>query len=352
MRKGENGWEVLRHFDMVQALSRHDLFSNNVSVHPAVPNGMDPPRHTVFRQIIDTYFKPCHIQRFELTCRELAANRWANLPAGVPFDLMEQFAHPYALDAQCAFVGWPKSTQDLLKQWLLANQAATRNKDRKKLEELAAEFSALVQAQLDRRHQQDPGLIENDVTTRLIKEKVEQRPLTSEEITSILRNWTVGELGTMASSVGILAEFLAREKTIQTQLRQQPNEIPYAIDEVLRINPPLLSNRRVVTQPTSLGGYELQEGERLNLLWGEANQDPEVFPNPRTFQCGRDQSRNLLYGSGIHVCPGAPLARLELRTAVEVMLTSRLSLTSPEAEKADPPAAGWSKLWLRLEPRS
>ncbi len=100
-----------------------------------------------------------------------------------------------------------------------------------------------------------------------------------------------------------------------------------------------------------LGGHVLNKGDRLTLLWAEANRDERVFPNPCTFLAGRDHSRNLLYGAGIHVCPGAPLARLELRVAVETMLgtTTRLSLAETAGVTAKPPASGWEKLWIRLE---
>ena len=349
MKKHSNGWDVVKHRDLIRVLVRHDLFSSAVSAHPAVPNGMDPPRHTAYRRIIDHYFEPTCIGEFEATCRELAGSRWDGLRRGESLEIMEAFARPYALDTQCAFVGWPESTREPLARWLVANQQATREQNRERLDELAAEFQNLVEEQLENRR--ELGLQGSDVTTRLMKETLSGRPLTGDEITSILRNWTVGELATIASAVGILAEFLARERTLQSRLRRHPEEIPYAIEEILRIHAPLWSNRRVVARTTILGGRILKKGERLTLLWGAANQDEEVFPNPTRFESERDQSSNLLYGAGIHVCPGAPLARLELRVAVESMLqrTTEISLGESPGEQAERPATGWAKLWLKLD---
>ncbi len=348
MKKHSNGWDILRHREMVRVLTRHDLFSNAVSAHPAVPNGMDPPLHTAYRRIIDSYFEPTRIEEFEEVCRALARVRWDGLSSGESLEVMDTFARPYALDTQCAFVGWPESTRAPMARWLAANQQATREQDRERLEELAAEFQSLVEEQLEKRR--ELGLKGSDVTTRLMKETIAGRPLTNDEITSILRNWTAGELATMASAVGILAEFLARERTIQSRLRRHPEEIPYALEEILRIHAPLWSNRRVVTRTSVLGGHILKKGERLSLFWGAANQDEEVFPNPTRFETQRDQSRNLLYGGGIHVCPGASLARLELRIALEVMLSQTMEITLGDrrGEQAEPPATGWSKLWLRF----
>lgn len=350
MKKESDGWEVLGHGELLRVLSRPDLFSNVVSTHPSVPNGMDPPEHTAYRRIIDEYFELSRIEEFETSCRELAERRWTQLIGRRSIEVMELFARPYALDTQCAFVGWPEATKEPLERWLAASQKSKRERDRERLRELAAEFQAIVEEQMEIRRSRDPELHASDVTTRLMKECIDGRRFTSDEITSILRNWTVGELGTMASAVGILAGFLAREQTVQSRLRQHPEEIPYALEEILRIHAPLWSNRRVVARTTTLNGHILEKGERLTLLWGAANRDERVFPNPTRFEDRRDQSQNLLYGAGIHVCPGAPLARLELRVAVEVMLetTTELVPGEPCGEPAQPPATGWSKLWLRL----
>lgn len=342
-------WDVLGHNELLKVLTRHDLFSSVVSAHPAIPNGLDPPRHTVYRQLIDKYFQPQRVAEFEPLCRELALKRWNALAGNSPLELMSEFAHPYALDVGCAFVGWPESTQEPLKQWVRDNQAATREQNRPRLSQLAARFQDLVEEQLDERRRRDPELEGSDVTTCLLREKVEGRPLSSAEITSILRNWTVGELATMASSVGILAEFLAQKSKIQSYLRQDLSKVPYAIEEILRLHAPLWSNRRVVAKTTKLGGRVMEKGERLTLVWGAANRDWRAFPKADEYQEGRDHSPSLLYGAGIHVCPGAPLARLELRVALEVMLqgSHKLVLADPPPVPAELPATGWTSLWLR-----
>ena len=72
-----------------------------------------------------------------------------------------------------------------------------------------------------------------------------------------MRNWTVGELGTISASVGILAHYLAERPDLQQQLRQQPSLLPAAIDEILRIHAPLIANRRVATRAAEVGGREI-----------------------------------------------------------------------------------------------
>lgn len=185
------------------------------------------------------------------------------------------------------------------------------------------------------------------MTDRLRRSKVQDRLLSDEEIVSILRNWTAGEVGTIAASVGILLHFLAENDEILQQVRAAPEKLPEAIDEILRLHGPLVANRRVARCPVNIGGREIPEGARLSVLWISANRDATVFEDARQFRWGRDQSKNLLYGAGIHVCPGAPLARLELRVIMEEILrsTDRLQLSDTPV-KAAYPASGYARLML------
>jgi cytochrome P450 len=229
------------------------------------------------------------------------------------------------------------------------SQQATLVQDRKALSEIAMEFERIIDELLETRRQAG-ARPEQDITAALMHEKVWGRPLSNEEVASILRNWTAGEIGTISAAVGILLWYLAKHQELQGKLRAKDRLLPYAIDEILRINGPLLANRRVTTRPVELGGKKLSTGERLFLDWVLANRDAEVFEDPETFRFDRDPSRNLLYGAGIHVCPGAPLARLELRVFMEEFL-KYAGQVRPHESAATPavyPASGFAALPLRL----
>ncbi|TGQ51693.1 cytochrome P450, partial [Mesorhizobium sp. M1C.F.Ca.ET.212.01.1.1] len=98
-----------------------------------------------------------------------------------------------------------------------------------------------------------------------------------EEIVSILRNWTVGELGTITACVGILGHYVAENPQVQQQLRENLHLLPAGIDEILRIHAPLISNRRVTTMPVEIGGRRIAAGERITLMWASADRDEAVF---------------------------------------------------------------------------
>lgn len=131
----------------------------------------------------------------------------------------------------------------------------------------------------------------------------------------ILRNWVAGH-GTAADGLSIVLVYLARMPALQERLRCEPEQIPAAIEELLRIDGPLVANRRTTTRSVELRGRTLPTGASLSLMWIAANRDPLAFEQPDTVILERDNSRSLTWGKGIHMCLGAPMARLEIRVAL------------------------------------
>lgn len=344
------GWTLFRHADVLHALKDHETFSNAVSQHLTVPNGMDPPEHTEYRRIIEPYFSEERMKAFEPVCRELARHSINGLSRGVEVELMGSVALPYAVRIQCAFLGWPQNLHDTLIDWISRNQRATLAQDRKALSQIAAEFEAIIDDLLDSRRAANAPA-DQDITASLMHEKVWGRPLTNEEVASILRNWTAGEIGTISAAVGILVQYMAEHPDLQNQLRAEPGLLPYSIDEILRIHGPLVANRRVTTKPAAIGEKKIGPNERVSINWVSANRDESVFENPNEFRFGRDPSKNLLYGAGIHVCPGAPLASLELRVFMEEFL-KRFATVALVPEKhpslAVYPASGFASLAIQV----
>lgn len=319
------GWSVLRHGDVLQVLHDHETFSNVVSARLTVPNGMDPPEHTEHRRVNDRYFTPELMNAFEPGCRAIAAHLVDGLPRGAVTDAME-LAQVYALRVQSAFLGWPAELEEPLRDWTRRNHESTLARDRAAMVDVALEFDGYIRDLLSARRAAGADAPQ-DLTTRLLNEQVWGRPLTDEELVSLLRNWTVGELSTISASVGILVHHLAVRSEVQDLLRADVRLVGAANDELLRLHGPLIANRRVTTRAVDLGGRTITAGERVTVIWPSANRDEAVFGDPDEFRLDRDPEQNLLYGAGIHVCPGAPLARLELRVLVEELLarTERLA---------------------------
>lgn len=343
-------WSLFRHEDITRVLHDHETFSNSVSRHLSVPNGMDPPEHNGYRRIIEPYFAPDRVNAFEPACREIVVTLVRNALAKGEVELMADFALPFAVHVQCAFLGWPPIFHEPLISWSRKNHDATIAQDRRAMAEIASEFEGFIDDMIEARLRIG-AKPEVDVTATLMHEKVKGRPLSNKEIASILRNWTVGELGTISAAVGILVHYLAQHPELQKQLRAESSPLPEAIDEILRIHGPLVANRRVATRPEIIGGRKIDADERISLIWISANRDGRVFENPDSFRLGRDPAKNLLYGAGIHVCPGAPLARMELRVVMDELL-KRTAAIDPAPDRLPTntvyPASGFAALPVRM----
>jgi cytochrome P450 len=357
-------WTVLRHADVVRVIQDHETFSNVVSRHRSVPNGMDPPEHTAYRHAIARYFTAERVHAFEPQCRHIASAlvdaairppTSAGCVGATPeIEVMRTLALPFAAQTQCAYFGWPVDLADRLVGWVRRNHEATLARDRSVAAGIAAEFEQLVAGLLDEREVAGASP-PRDLTEVLLRERVAGRPLTRTEIASVLRNCTMGEVGTIAAAVGIIAAFLADNPQVQGLLRGHPTDLPAACDEILRLHGPLVDNRRVAAADVTIADQQITRGDRVVVNWVSANRDPRAFPAADMFCLNRDPSDNLLYGAGIHSCPGAMLARAELGAMIGTLLAATASIApvpNRRAEHAVYPAGGFSAVWVGLEAES
>lgn len=343
------GWSIFRHEDVSRVLADPETFSNVVSSRRAVPSGMDPPEHTLYRQALEPFFAEERLRKFEPTCRKIARELIQPLIQEEEIDFAHSFALPYAVRTLCAFLGWSETLTNSLGEWTRMNREAVLADDRQALVTNARLFETYMEQVVEKRRDRSLRSRGEDITTEIIDTLVNGLPLSQQELTSIFRNWTVGEVGSMTSAIGTLGRELAHSPELQGTARQDLTVLPQLIEEALRKDGPLVLNRRRVTRDVTLGGRDIVAGERIALMWISANRDERVFERPEELRLDRDQSKNLVWGAGVHVCPGAPLARLEMRIALEELLTSTtMEVGRSAAIRAVYPENGWACLPLRL----
>lgn len=351
VRNVQGEWVLLRHELVVQAALDHDRFSSAVSSHLHIPNGLDSAEHTAYREALDRFLTLEALAPFHEPFRRVAADLVASLPRGIAVDAVSQIGARFAVRAQSAWLGWPAHLEDRLVAWVAENHAATRSGDRAWTRRVAESFDDLIRSVLE--PHRDAARVGDSVTARLMRTEVKGRPLTDAEIVSVLRNWTGGDLGSIALCVGVLLHYLATHRAVQDRLRSgvPDAELDAIVDEILRIDDPFVSNRRVTTCPVTIGGVELPQGARVKLNWTSANRDEAVFGDPDTMEPARNAGHNLVYGIGKHACPGRWLATLELRIAVQELLAASSSLAlDPQqaAERAVSPVGGWARVAVVL----
>jgi cytochrome P450 len=349
MARSPRGVTLFRHADVVAAAHDSQTFSSAVSSRRAVPNGMDPPEHAPWRALVDSFFAPVQIAALEPRVRAIADAVVAALPRGTGVEAVANIGGPFAVRAQTAWLGWQGIEGELL-AWMADNHAATRSGDTARNAAVAAAFDAIIRRQLCRRRALGSAA-PSDPTTALLSASLDGQPLSDADIVSILRNWTAGDLASMAAALGVVVRFLSTHPDVQQALRDRPEDLAPAIDEMLRLDDPFLVNRRVTTRAVRIGEHELAAGTRVYLNWTSANRDENVFGDSDAYRPERNAPHNLVYGTGIHACPGRPLATMELVVAVEALLkATALIEPAPDAvpERETYPLGGWRRVPVRL----
>lgn len=341
-------WVVLRHADVVAAASDPVTFSSRVTERRPIPNGLDGDEHAAYRALVDRYLGEDRVAREESQCRAHAAAIVDALPRGEMVKTIASIGVPFAVRSQSTWLGWPSELEQTLVEWVRDNHAATRSGDRTRTAEVADRFDRMIHGLLETRRERSS----DDVTSELMQDTVDGRPLTDQEIVSILRNWTAGDLGSLAASVGVIVHFLAAHPAVQRQVRGlveagDRDALEAAIEEILRIDDPFVSNRRVLTRAVKLGGEDLAEGDHVLLNWTAANRDPLVFEDPDAFAPAQNADANLVFGIGPHVCPGRSLTLMELRVMLEE-LVGRSSWIDPAPDRPAVremlPLGGWARV--------
>ncbi|WP_242465426.1 cytochrome P450 [Psychrobacter sp. M9-54-1] len=341
-------WVLLRHADVVAAALDDKRFSSQVSRFLQVPNGLDGAEHEHFRALIDGYLSKEALLPYVSIFDKVATELMSELPKGKMLNAVDDIGAVFAVRAQCAWLGWPTELEPRLLQWMCDNHSATRSKDDVKMAQVAQDFDDIIRSVLQpyRNTDEVAGMFKastaetktaenniainnvtknsldmNSVTAQLCRERIDGRELSEAELVSILRNWTGGDLGSIALCVGvIIAHIVKHPEQVNFWSRATDSELEAIIDEILRIDDPFVSNRRITTCPVSIGAHKLPKGARVQLNWTSANRDEAVFGD-NSFDPQKQAAANVVYGIGKHVCPGRLLATWQLRIATQALLT-------------------------------
>lgn len=337
---------VVGHAEALAVVQDPQTYSSKVSRFLQVPNGLDGEEHAAFRRALDHFFSDERMSALEGPVREVARNAVVGIAPGATVEVVRELGIQFAVDAMLAWLGWPVQLRDELIDWVVENAAATRSGDLERTTEVAQWFDDIIGRVVDPRAARfsEPAL---DVTDELIRQEVAGRQMGRAEIISILRNWTGGDLGSMALCAGVVLHQIAADPAVEADVRARrddPVALAAAIDELLRIDDPFVTNRRVATRETAVGGCPVAHGQRVILDWTQANRDPRRFVDPDAYAPEENAPANLVYGAGPHVCPGRPLATLELRILLEEILDATSDLSLPDDNpgiRAEPPLGGW-----------
>jgi len=335
-------WFVTRHEDVRSCLRdrrlgrnfRHVMSPEEIGVPPLDPRRqafwdterwsllwLEPPEHTRLRKLVAAAFTPRAVEALREPAGELARELIEPLAEVGELELLYDFAQPYSIAVICRMLGVPLDRHRDLLEWshrmvkmyefdvpVEAAVAADR---------AAAEFRDYVLGLIRERRAQP----RDDMVTALVEARVDGGRLSDDEIVStviVLLNAgheaTVNTLGN-----GMLA--FAHHPEEWRRVVAGAVSAAAASEEMIRFDPPLqLFERWVLTDGFAIGDVPILRGAKIAMLFGAANRDPRVFERPYEFDVGRENAaQHIGFGGGIHVCIGAPLARIELEASVDAL---------------------------------
>ena len=276
----------------------------------------DGAEHTRLRQAVSRYFTPGYSARWEARIREVVEELLGPIAdRGANFSLEEFTKIPVVIVAE--MLGVPEEHHEDFRRWsneVTGNNAYGREPDeiRRIMDRALGELNAYLDVEIERHRREQP----DDVFTVMVN-----APDWSEaEIRSSVVNLLLAGYDTTAKLMGQCLVVLEDHPEQRQMLVDDPTLIPNAIEEVLRWAGVAQADPRVVKQPTTLAGTELPVDAVVWSLLAAANRDPARWSDPNRLDVRRTVGRHLGFGAGRHLCIGAPLARLEVKAALEVLL--------------------------------
>jgi cytochrome P450 len=351
--EARNLWFCSRYADVNVALKDHQRLSTAVfhlekphmRARPADGRGYqgfdgptvmttEPPAHTRLRRHLAPGFTPRALQRLRERVTAITNDLLDRIEEDGrnEVDLIEAFAHPLPVHAIAELLGVPSSLrQRFLEITTSAKESEAHNPDASaetlaQAAETGAALAKLVEEIVDEvRGTSAEGLLPTMV------EAQSAHDLTLTEIQDAVHLLLEAGHITTVHQIGNSLELLLDRRDMMQTLVASPDLMPSAVEELLRLVGPVHFTGRTAREDVVVGGQELREGECVILLLPAANRDPRQFDDPESLDFRRSPNRHLAFGTGVHVCIGAALARLETAIALQCLLSRfpRLARTGP-----------------------
>ncbi len=334
---GTELWMVSRYEHLVEAASKPEIFSSHISAviyagqgpTPAVlqadPDAIgavdvlataDPPDHTLQRKLMNRTFVPARIADREQDVRTFVDEQLDAALATGRSEWMHDVAVPLPVSIMGSFLGMSSDLPDLVR-WadagvdLLSGVATIE-----RMMECWGEMTKFLAYLREKQDAPEPGSVTADISAA-----VERGDLNEREGVSLLLQLVIAGSESTASLIGSATLMLCEQPGLQEELRKDPSRIPVFLEEALRLESPFRGHFRITTEDTTLGGVEIPKGSRVMLMWGSANRDDTAFSSAASLDLDRPHPKSHVgFGTGIHTCIGAPLARMESRVTMELLL--------------------------------
>ncbi|MCP1184694.1 cytochrome P450 [Paenibacillus sp. 1781tsa1] len=322
---GEFGWIITRYEDAVQILKdprfskdvvrrygaeNQSIFSNNMLFS-------DPPDHKRLRGLVQKAFTPKLVANMRSHIQDIADDLLDNLPSQEKMNLIDDFAFPLPIIVISEILGVPAQDRDQFRIWSNTVIDASTAESAELFEQHSKEFTDYLTAWFAK-VRQDPG---TDLISQLVIAEESGQQLTEKELLGVVSLLIIAGHETTVNLIGNGILALLEHPEQRELLINQPELIHNAIEEMLRYNGPVeFSTSRWALEDIEFRGEHIAQGELVIVALDSANRDEQQFKDADIFDITREKSSHLAFGKGIHLCLGAPLARLEGEIAVSTLL--------------------------------
>ncbi|WP_329407936.1 cytochrome P450 [Nocardia vinacea] len=326
-------WLVTQYDDILAIIKDWETFTSSVVGTLLIPTGVsrtlpylplesDPPEHTRYRSYVRPVFSPRRVNAFAGQLAQLARELLAPMFERGEGNIPSEFSEHMSATTLATFVGLPPEDHEL---WVdLVHRAFEGNvRDEKAAQRASAEFRDYVTGLIARRREQRA----DDLISQLMDADADGRGLTDDEIFGFVLLLLVAGHETTASALSYAFWlFASRPDTIEF-LREDRRRIPLAIEEIIRLSSPVSIFARNATKDVELRGQKIKKGDVVGMAFASANRDERHFDHAEEVRLDRTGNDHLGFGHGTHVCLGAPLARLELTSAINALLDADVDIS-------------------------
>jgi cytochrome P450 len=319
-------WIATDYDDVLHVAQDWQTFSSElgISVAAPAPGGeggapmkiypvtIDPPLQRTFKRLINAYFTAAVVSEWETPTREIVNRLIDDFIASGRCEFMSDFARPFPGLAffDLALHAPPQDLQ-LVNGYATAASLPDPGDSIMKLAGWIAQF-------VQERQRQGPM---GDVVDAVMNAQIESRSITEAEAIGTILLLILGGLETTAGVLGMAMLRFCEHPEIPSMLRAHPERIPDAVEELLRLDGSFACIGRTARHDTELRGKSIKKGEPVLIYWAAANRDENEFENPEAFDLDRTRNRHLAFGAGPHRCAGSNLARMNLRIALEEIVS-------------------------------
>lgn len=297
---------------------------------PLIPIDIDPPEHTDYRRILLPLFTPKMVAKLGEGMHETARELAADVASRDVVDASALFARPMPTIVFSRLAGFPEKDWPKFDQWvddIIYERTVNPDRAWKAGQEVMEYFDNLLKERDQVEHT-------DDLIAELTSAEIKGRKLTHDELLSYCFLLFLAGLDTTAWAIRSSLWYLAQHPEEQERLRHDPDLIPLASEEFLRTLSPVQAMARTCLKDVEVSGQQLKQGDRVVLVFGAGNRDPQVYDHPDDIVIDRENNRHLAFGGGIHRCLGSNLGRQELIIAIEEFLAAvpTFSLANPDEQ--------------------